>query len=668
MASPGASTKAPDGMPMTQVDEFRTATSTVFVMQIPSVNLTYTFLSPITPNDFLRQSIPFAYLYVTAESRDGRPHTVSIYSDVPGEWLSGDPDHQTMNWTTTPGQNFVTHKMQLQQTKPMTEQGEYIQDGAVYFSAMGPDLTYRIGEDTVVRSEFVDTGTLTSTIIDNDFRPVSMKWPVLAFSVNLGTVMGPSQPAVFSIGNARMSMAKLRDTQLVPYYASRFTPDQLPAFVMDDFQTALKTAADFDAQVDAASRTISDNTFDIVALSIRQSLGATELVVRQNADGSYDTSTPMLFVKDMSRTSPAVTNPVDALYAMWPMLRYLNASLGLAALEPVLSFASSASPALKYAPSNLGPYPFASAPIIDASNAPNTPLEATADMVIMTLDAARQAHDTSQLARYFDLLNSWTKYLLDNTLHPADDNRFTGDTFLPGLADQTNLAVKGIIAIGAMSVIANMTNHGSLGTQYESTARDYAQQWVTGALSANGSNIKLQYSANASCVLAYNLYMDKLLGLDLIPPEVYAAQETFYHGQLAQFGLALNCNTQLSSTVWNMWTAALSRDTAFRAEIIDAVALYAGQSNAPYAPFPDVYSSQDGTPSEVQYKARPHIGGHLAVLLALDLSSDVPSTAGTPASTQSHDAGKNVATCTRSVTGPWILLICVVMMVQVLLG
>ncbi|KZV85919.1 hypothetical protein EXIGLDRAFT_775112 [Exidia glandulosa HHB12029] len=323
MGSPGPSTKAPDGMPMTQVDEFRTATSTVFVMQIPSVNLTYTFLSPITPNDFLCQSIPFAYLYVTAESRDGRPHTVSIYSDVPGEWLSGDPDHQTMNWTTTPGQNFVTHKMQLQQTKPMTEQGEYIQDGAVYFSAMGvsgvlcassahaliakpraqPGLTYRIGEDTVVRSEFVDTGTLTSTIIDNDFRAVSMRWPVLAFSVNLGTVMCPSQPAVFSIGNARMAMAKLRDTQLVPYYASRFTPDQLPAFVMGDFQTALKTAADFDAQVEVASRTISDNTFDIVALSIRQSLGATELVVRQNADGSYDTSTPMLFVKDMSRTS-----------------------------------------------------------------------------------------------------------------------------------------------------------------------------------------------------------------------------------------------------------------------------------------------------------------------------------------------------------------------------
>lgn len=52
------------------------------------------------------------------------------------------------------------------------------------------------------------------------------------------------------------------------------------------------------------------------------------------------------------------------------------------------------------------------------------------------------------------LLEQWANYLVSNTLLPA--NQASTDVFAGPLANQTNLAIKGIIGIKAMSVIAGM--------------------------------------------------------------------------------------------------------------------------------------------------------------------------------------------------------------------
>jgi hypothetical protein len=46
------------------------------------VEMTITFLSPITPGDQKRQSLVFSYLEVTVESQDGNPHDVQLYADI----------------------------------------------------------------------------------------------------------------------------------------------------------------------------------------------------------------------------------------------------------------------------------------------------------------------------------------------------------------------------------------------------------------------------------------------------------------------------------------------------------------------------------------------------------------------------------------------------------
>ena len=56
---------------------------------------------------------------VSANSTDGQAHTVKIYSDISGEWVSGSND-LIANWTTTTG-DILTHRVQLAKQATFSE-------------------------------------------------------------------------------------------------------------------------------------------------------------------------------------------------------------------------------------------------------------------------------------------------------------------------------------------------------------------------------------------------------------------------------------------------------------------------------------------------------------------------------------------------------------------
>ena len=60
-----------------------TSTKSIFTITAgDTVQLKVTFLSPITPNDFKRQSLIFSYMDVEVSSLDGSQHDVQIYTDI----------------------------------------------------------------------------------------------------------------------------------------------------------------------------------------------------------------------------------------------------------------------------------------------------------------------------------------------------------------------------------------------------------------------------------------------------------------------------------------------------------------------------------------------------------------------------------------------------------
>ena len=73
-------------------------------------------------------------------------------------------------------------------------------------------------------------------------------------------------------------------------------PRQISAFI-SDYSAAVTRASTFDAKVQSDASKISSDYAGIVAASLRQAFGATELTVSKNSNGGFNTSDTMMFMK-----------------------------------------------------------------------------------------------------------------------------------------------------------------------------------------------------------------------------------------------------------------------------------------------------------------------------------------------------------------------------------
>jgi len=73
----------PDVEAASQVAYEYTSTKSIFTIQVGGkVSLKVTFLSPLTPNDYKRQSLIFSYMSLEVSSLDGSSHQVQVYTDI----------------------------------------------------------------------------------------------------------------------------------------------------------------------------------------------------------------------------------------------------------------------------------------------------------------------------------------------------------------------------------------------------------------------------------------------------------------------------------------------------------------------------------------------------------------------------------------------------------
>lgn len=121
------------------------------------------------------------------------------------------------------------------------------------------------------------------------------------------------------------------------------------------------------------------------------------------------------------------------------------------------------------------------------------PLEECGNMIIATLAYAQRTGDTAYLSQHYKILKQWTGYLVQEALIPA--NQLSTDDFQGQLANQTNLALKGILAIEAMSVVARKIGNLVDAKNYTSIAHDYIDKWQKLAVvrGANPPHTNLAY-------------------------------------------------------------------------------------------------------------------------------------------------------------------------------
>ncbi|KLO08587.1 DUF1793-domain-containing protein [Schizopora paradoxa] len=506
-----------------------TPSTTSFNLTAGPVNVQLEWLSPIEVDDLTRLSIPFVYIRVTASSADGEPHDVRVSMELAANLISG--DHSlAANASSIVNDDIIALKMQLQTPQPFIEINDFPEDAAAFIATKnGVGVSYEVSDDnnTGSSSTSATIQTALTNTVDSNYSSHGMNTPFDNYQimVNVGNVSEVSSSAIFTIGVVRDPSTKYTDlTGEVllrhPFFKANFSSDDdLISFVLNDFNRSLDSGLAFDSKVMAAANKISPNYADLLALTTRQSLSALEVTISQTVNGSWNTSDVKMFVKDMGDMGSGGVNAVSVLYSALPMYLSLAPNLLAHLLSPLLEAQQGALYTQPYAAQHLG----VGFPNVTAQNAAhNFGIEESANMLILVLAHAQATKDLSLSSSYYDLLRSWTNYLVDNALTPGQQQTNPLDSiFAP---NQTNLALKGVIGIAAMGSISTLLRQTQDANTYNvsdfSTASSYIQRWLSLSKSANGSYILTSYGDETSTGLLYNLFSDKILGLNLVPDSV----------------------------------------------------------------------------------------------------------------------------------------------------
>lgn len=606
---------------MHQTELELTPTSSRFTLTASGVEIQVDFLSPIEPGDPKRQSMPFGYVDISVTSTDNVAHDVALYMDISGQWCSG-VDTDVFKWDSTSVYTDTNYlqvwSAELAQQRPLQEAGQMAAWGQVIWATPHQKgLTYRAGPAMELRQEFVSHGKLSkgrpsgSAAIDD-------KYPVLAFSVELGEVGKATSRAGFYIGQVRTPALNYLGQHLQPLWTKYWSSWQaMLAFFHHDKAAARSRASKLDSSITADAQGAGGIAYEgLCAIALRQAYAGTELVV--GPDGK-----PWAFLKEIS--SDGDTSTVDVVFPASPVWLYADPAYLSMLLEPLFAYAESGKWTQPFAEHDLGRYPNATG--YPNGGGENMPVEESGNMIIMTAAYAQRAPGgTSKkfLRAHYATLKKWADYLVSELPDPGFQNQT--DDFAGPIAHSVNLALKGIIAVAAMGQIAMTLGKKTEAGHYDRLAKGYMTYWLKHSEDPSGKHLDLTYNGadggDGTWGTTYNAYADSLLGTGLIPHSVRAEQARWYAQVSNVFGVALQTPHSYAKADWEMFTAAWLKDYPLKTELIEREYLYANTTPS-RVPFGDLYNTISG--EQINFKARPVVG---AVFALLALAQTSPPAAG----------------------------------------
>ncbi|KAA6412514.1 MAG: glutaminase [Lasallia pustulata] len=592
-----------------------TATHTIFVLDAGSARFTLDFFSPVSPNDYIRQSLPFSYLTISVHISDRSSHRIQVYCDIDETW-TGQDGSTVANFTSSAGTSIFQLSVTGAYKYSVTGDNsgtDYNHDmalwGKVVFASASSNssiMTSQSGSPHVVRTKFATSGSLS-----ND-TPAYARGDVVGIAQDLG-VVSSEMSVTFAIGYEREAAVNYLGNVRTGYYRAKY-PDTVSAvsFFLSDYTAANKESQYIDSTLQSKGNVAgSSNYSDIILLSTRQVFGALDLTIPND---SLNTGDFMVFLKEIS--SDGDVNTVDVIYATFPIFYVMCPEYIRLLLEPVVQYLETGRWKEPWVIHDIGNYPNATGH--DDQKEEEQQLEETGNLLLLVWAYTKATANRTFFSEHAHLFHNYSDYLMGDTPF-SSAAQLTTDDSEPLLGNQTSLAIKTCIALSAFGVLSNTS-------EYITKAKDTASSlYFSGsATDHNRTHFKIQYgnqtdTNDASYITAYNLFPDVLLELSTFPAAAYDMESHPYPATPPSAGVPLDSTVNWTKTDWMMFTAAFAgkNDTATATMLINDVhALMTDPQN--HVPFSDRYWVKGSSPGEyVNFKARPVVGGHFAILAFL---------------------------------------------------
>jgi hypothetical protein len=581
-----------------------TPTQSIYKFEGAGVEVTVTFTSPRLPHDLDVLSWPVTYLTWSVRSADGKNHAAQIYFDAWSDIAVNTPD-QPVSWSRLETNGLHVLRIGSREQPVLQKSGDNLRIDWGYLYVATPtseDARQSANDRSVTREVFLRGGQVTAEDAFAEHNPRvrynPVRSPVLAVSFDLGNVN--SQPA------SRYVVLAYDDLYSLEYFNRRVRPywrrkgaeaSDLLRAATNGYEQVIAKCREFDRELTADLTRIGGKEYaQLCALAYRQSMAAHKLAV--DAD-----DTLLLFSKE--NFSNGSINTVDVFYPSAPLFLLMNPELLRGSVEPILRYASMTRWPWPYAPHDLGTYPLANGQTYgggEQSERNQMPVEESGNMLLLVAGIAKAEGNAELASRYWPVLTKWAEYLRDKGLDP--ENQLCTDDFAGHLARNANLSLKAIEGLGAYALLAEMSGRKSESQKYRALALDYAQRWMK--LADNGDHYMLAFGNPGTWSQKYNLVWDRILGLNLFPPEVARKEIVFYKTKQNVYGLPLDNRAEYTKLDWLVWTATLSDNMAdFQALIAPA---YKWMNETPArVPLTDWYMTSDG--KQRGFQARSVVGG-----------------------------------------------------------
>ena len=596
---------AQNAMPQTGLEVL--PTRTIYQFAGGGVKLTLTFLTPALADDLEVMSRPLSYIEWSAASTDGNTHEAAVLVEAASDLVVNTPDEPI--WAARlqlDGQPAM--RMGSREQPVLARRGDdlRIDWGYLYLAAdRAEGVTEAIGNRQQIRAAFGSSGRLPDTDDFQDGPAPRQPQTAIAYAIDLGKVGGQAA--------SRYAMIAYDDLYSIEFFERKerawwrrkgADAAELLRMGRRDHDALAARSRAFDDELMADLRSAGGEQYArLAALAYRQTLAAHKLAA--DADG-----TPMFFPKE--NFSNGCISTVDVIYPSSPFTLLFNPRLLRAQIEPVLEYARMERWRWPFAPHDLGTYPQANGQVYgggERTEENQMPVEESGNMLIMVAALAKIEGNADYAARWWPELTKWAVYLKEKGLDP--ENQLSTDDFAGHLAHNANLSIKAILALGSYGMLAEMTGHRDVAAEYSRTAHEFAQKWI--GLAREGNHYKLAFDTPGSWSQKYNLVWDRILGLNLFPPEVAREETAFYLTKLNQYGLPLDNRRTYTKLDWTLWTATLAPDLGDFEKIVGPAYAFANQSES-RVPLTDWYDTV--TAKQQGFQARSVVGGLFIKMLA----------------------------------------------------
>lgn len=583
------------------------ATQTIYTFVCGGVDLKVTFTSPLLMDDLEVLSRPASYITFAATANDGRAHRVELYFDASALWAVNGP-RQPVQWSRFQAGNLLSGgaldvmKLGSMEQKTLAVQGDDVRiDWGHLLIAVphGKRTKTVMTEAGQTRGGFVNTGLLPSKDDQAMPRSADERWPVLAATLDLGQVSARPVSRHLIVAYDDIYSIEYNHRKLRALWRSKEVADpekKILAAAERDYSRLMKRCEKFDRQLaESARKSGGEEYAAICALVYRQAIAAHKLVV--DTDG-----TKFFFSKECF--SNGSINTVDVTYPSTPMFLIYNPELVKGMMEPIFQARESGRWTKPFAPHDSGSYPIANG----QGYGGDMPVEESGNMVILAYAIAIVEGNANYAQKHWAVLTEWTQYLKKEGFNPA--NQLCTDDFAGHLAHNANLSIKAILALGCYGKLAGMLGDQATETDYTVLARDLAQKWIKAA--GEEDHYRLAFDQKGTWSQKYNLVWDRVLGLDVFPPEVARKEIAWYLKHLNKYGLPLDSRQTYTKSDWICWTATMTESPEDFQKLIHPIYLYLNESPS-RVPASDFHWTLDG--KVTAFQARSVVGGYYMKML-----------------------------------------------------